>query len=109
MSTCFRTRYAKNTSPTLTTIRFSHYCEKARWALDVLQYTTTNAASDKSSEKEQTNNYGYVEHPHAVITHMVSSLRHTSGLSTSTPVYITQEKRVIKDSSDTVQYVSNEL
>ena len=100
ISTCFRTRYAKNALPTLITIRFSHYCEKGRWALDLLQH---------AAESTENSSHRYVEHPHSVLTHMVSSLWHTSGFSSSTPMYITRDKRVIKDSSDIMHYVSDEL
>ena len=109
ISSCFRTRYAKNALPTLITIRFSHYCEKARWALDLLQHATTQKSTDDSSEKIQNGLHCYVERPRSIMTHMVSSLWHTSGFSTSTPVYITRDKRVIKDSSNIMHYVSDEL
>ena len=102
MSTCCRTRYAKNALPTLITIRFSHYCEKGRWALDLLQHAGTQQSKEEST-------YRYVEYPRSVLTHMVSSLWHTSGFSSSTPIYITRDKRVIKDSSDIMHYVSDEL
>ncbi len=109
ISTCFRTRYAKNALPTLITIRFSHFCEKGRWALDLLQHTATQKLNDESSDKIQRNSHRYVEYPRSIMTHMVSSLWHTSGFSTSTPVYITRDKCVIKDSSDIMHYVSDEL
>ncbi|CAF3498469.1 unnamed protein product [Rotaria sp. Silwood1] len=40
---------------------------------------------------------------------MVSSLWHTNGFSSSTPVYITRDKHVLTDSSDIIQYASDEL
>jgi hypothetical protein len=40
---------------------------------------------------------------------MSLSLWHTNGFSSSTPVYITRDKHVLKDSSDIMHYVSDEL
>jgi len=57
----------------------------------------------------QKNSQRYIEHPHSVLTHMAFSLWHTSGFSSSTPVYITKDKHVLKDSSDIMHYVSDEL
>ncbi|UJR11217.1 hypothetical protein I4U23_015398 [Adineta vaga] len=104
ISSCFRTRYAKNALPTLITIRFSHYCEKARWALDLLQH-----ASTRHEDEKQKCSHNYVECARSILTHMVTSLWHTSGFSSSTPIYITQDKRVLKESSLIMHYVSDEL
>ena len=103
------TRYAKNALPTLITIRFSHYCEKARWALDVLQHAAVQKSTDEQSEKLEKNSHRYVECARSIHTHMTLSLWHTSGFSTSSPVYITRDKRVLKDSTDIMHYVSDEL
>jgi glutathione S-transferase len=109
ISSCFRTRYAKGALPTLITIRFSHYCEKARWALDLLQDATKHKTIDERSKKMQNDSQSYIEYPRSILTHMVSSLWHTSGFSSSTPIYITRDKNVLKDSSDIMHYVSDEL
>ena len=95
VSSCFRTRYGKNAPPALVTIRFSHYCEKARWALDLLQ--------------DADSSHRYVQRPRSILTHMASSLWHTGGISSSTPIYITKDKRVLKDSSTILHYVSDAL
>lgn len=63
---------------------------------------------NKSTNISNTSQY-YVEHPRSILTHMVSSLWHTSGFSSSTPVYITRDKHVLKNSSDIMHYVSDEL
>jgi glutathione S-transferase len=109
ISSCFRTRYAKTALPTLITIRFSHYCEKARWALDLLQDAATHESTHEQLEKIQNDSHHYIETPHSLLTHMPFSLWHTSGFSTSTPVYITRDKHVLKDSADIMHYVSDEL
>lgn len=100
ISTCLRTRYSKNALPTLITIRFSHYCEKARWVLDILRHAANETGNGS---------YDYVERPHSILTHMKSSFWHTNGFSSSTPIYITKDKNVLKDSSDIMHYVSDEL
>jgi hypothetical protein len=51
----------------------------------------------------------YIECPRSILTHMSLSLWHTNGLSSSTPVYITRDKHVLKDSSDIIHYVNDEL
>lgn len=40
---------------------------------------------------------------------MATSLWHTNGISSSTPIYITKDKRVLKESSLILRYVSDEL
>ena len=104
ISTCLRTRYAKNALPTLITIRFSHYCEKARWALDLLQ-----DAAVHQTDGQQTNSYEYVECARSILTHMATTLWNTNGISSSTPIYITKDKRVLKNSSLIMRYVSDEF
>ncbi|CAF1374751.1 unnamed protein product [Rotaria sordida] len=109
ISSCFRTRYAKDALPTLITIRFSHYCEKARWALDLLQHAASHKSTQEQLERIENDSHRYIEHSRSILTHMISSLWHTSGFSSSTPVYITRDKHVLKDSSDILHYVSDEL
>jgi hypothetical protein len=109
ISSCFRTRYAKDALPTLITIRFSNYCEKGRWALDLLQNAAAHKSTHDQPERMQNDSHRYIERSHSILTHMAFSLWHTSGLSSSTPVYITQDKHILKDSSDIMHYVSDEL
>jgi glutathione S-transferase len=77
--------YKTNKEGLLITIRYSHYCEKARWALD------------KSGIK-------YKEVSTIPILHFFSSIFHSSW-SSSTPVYVTEEKTPITDSSDILKYL----
>ena len=109
VSSCCRTQYAKNSLPTLITIRFSHYCEKARWALELLQNAACLMVGEEQQESSEISSHRYVERPRSILTHMVSSLWHTSGLSSSTPVYIKPNKHILKDSADIMHYVSDEL
>ena len=72
-------------SPRLITIRLSHFCEKARWALDHARVK-------------------YVEDGHAPIAHM----RFTKAVGgKSVPVYVDGEN-VLRDSTDIVLY-ANEI
>lgn len=109
ISSCCQTRYAKNALPTLITIRFSHYCEKARWALDLVKHVAAQSVTEELSKTTCPDSYRYIECSRSILTHMVSSLWHTSGFSSSTPIYITSEKIVLKDSSDIMHYASNQL
>ncbi len=109
ISSCFHTRYAKDALPTLITIRFSHFCEKARWALDRLRDAEAHSSVSGQYESKQSDSYNYVECSRSILTHMITSLWHTSGFSSSTPIYITNDKRVLKDSSTIMRYVSDEL
>ena len=78
------TQYSKNALPTLITIRFSHYCEKARWALDLVQHAAAQGSTGEQTKNVENNSYYYVEHPRSILTHMISSLWHTSEFSSST-------------------------
>ena len=69
-------------SPRLITFPISHYCEKARWALDRL-------------------NISYVEERHAPLFHRLAT-RRVGG--SSVPVLITQGK-VFTDSTDILKYL----
>lgn len=76
--------------PLLTTISFSHFCEKARFALDAV----CGAA-------------GYEEDAHLPILHMLWALLRTSGASSSTPaVHDRTSGRVIVGSSAILQWLS---
>lgn len=66
----------------LITIAFSHYCEKARWALD-------RAGID------------YVEEPHLPLFHYASTYR--SGRSRTVPMLV-DGKTVVRDSTDIVAW-----
>ncbi|CAF4228443.1 unnamed protein product [Rotaria socialis] len=86
VSSCFRTKYGKNALATLITTRFSHYCEKARWMLDLLQYVSARKSSSEQSENLHNDSHQYIECPRSILTRMVTSLWHTSEFSSSTPV-----------------------
>jgi glutathione S-transferase len=75
------------TTPRLITIGFSHYCEKARWALD-------RAEID------------YVEDDHAPVFHVAFSLR--AGGRRSTPA-LEAGGGVYHESSDIVRYADRQL
>lgn len=67
----------------LYTISFSHYCEKARWALDL------------SQER-------YREHGYAPMVHMLATLPRGGR---STPLMVTAEGTTLSDSSDILRYL----
>jgi glutathione S-transferase len=67
----------------LVTIPISHYCEKARWALD-------RAGVD------------YVEQPHLQLIHVVAARR--AGGRRSVPVLVTPDGSVLADSSDILRW-----
>ena len=67
----------------LYTISFSHYCEKARWALDL------------SGEP-------YREHGYAPMVHMLATLPRGGR---STPLLVTAEGKTLPDSSDILLYL----
>jgi glutathione S-transferase len=66
----------------LITIPFSHYCEKARWALDRV-------------------GVAYAEHGHLPLFHYVESMR--AGSSRTVPVLV-DGKTVVKDSTDIIAW-----
>lgn len=63
----------------LVTIPFSHYCEKARWALDHCRVA-------------------YVEDPHMPMLHWRAAMR--AGGGRTVPVLVTDDGRVLADSTD---------
>lgn len=67
----------------LITIPISHYCEKARWALERLRIT-------------------YIEEPHPPLFHRLATSR--NGRGTSVPVLVT-ERGTFGDSKDILQYL----
>ncbi len=67
----------------LITIGFSHYCEKARWALDYAGVP-------------------YVEDDHAPLFHWAASFG--AGGGRTVPVLVTPEEGVLKDSTDILAY-----
>lgn len=67
----------------LITIPISHYCEKARWALERLEIT-------------------YIEEPHPPLFHRLATSQ--SGRGTSVPVFVT-ETGTFSDSTDILQYL----
>jgi glutathione S-transferase len=69
-------------------IPYSHFCEKARLALDLCKID-------------------YVEHDHPPVLHMFSTLYHSSGNSTSTPLLVTDKKEVIQDSGDILKMLND--
>src|ERR1700716_658247 len=73
------------TTPRLMTIPISHYCEKARWALD------------RAGVR-------YTEVPHLQGYHLVASK--LAGGSGTTPVLITEDAGVLSESADVLAYAS---
>ncbi len=69
------------------TIPFSHYCEKARWALDRAGHS-------------------YHEEPHSPGFHRIATK--AVGAQGSVPVLVTAERRVIDDSTAILQHVGAE-
>jgi glutathione S-transferase len=69
----------------LITIPISHYCEKARWALERA-------------------GVGYTEVPHLQGIHVIASKR--AGGSGTTPVLVTEDAGVLGESADVVAYAS---
>jgi glutathione S-transferase len=72
----------------LVTIGISHFCEKARWALDRKQIP-------------------YREERHLQFVHIVASKR--AGGSGTTPVLVTTDKQVLSESADIVRWTDPEL
>lgn len=70
----------------LVTIPISHFCEKARWALD-------RAGVD------------YVEQPHLQLIHIVAARR--AGGGRTVPVFVTSDGHVIPDSSDILRWTDD--
>jgi glutathione S-transferase len=70
----------------LITIPISHYCEKARWALDRA-------------------GVGYTEVPHLQGFHIIASKR--AGGSGTTPVLVTDDAGVLGESADVVAYADS--
>ena len=62
-------------------IPYSHFCEKARLSLDLCKVD-------------------YIEHQTPPVIHMFSTLYHSNGTGTSTPLLITEEKKILQDSGD---------
>lgn len=76
--------------PLLTTIFFSHFCEKARFGLDAVR-----------------GREGYEEEAHLPLFHMFPALLRTSGASTSTPaLHDHASGRVIVGSGAILQWLS---
>jgi len=75
--------------PTLVTIPFSHYCEKARWALQV------SGGADKA----------FVEMGVSPILHFPTTFYLSGGRSSSTPMYVTPQKKVLTESSDILEHL----
>lgn len=72
----------------LVTIPISHFCEKARWALD-------RAGVD------------YVEQPHLQMIHMVAAKR--AGGGRTVPVFVTADGQVVPDSSDILRWADTQV
>lgn len=68
----------------LVTIPFSHYCEKARWALDRARVA-------------------YVEEPHVPMFAWAPALR--AGKKRTVPVFVTEDDEVLADSHDILTWV----
>ncbi|CAF1965820.1 unnamed protein product [Rotaria magnacalcarata] len=77
--------------------------------LDLLQHVSAHKSTSKQSESLHNDSHQYIECPRSILTHMVTSLWHTSEFLSSTPVCIRRDKNVLKDSSDIMHYVSGEL
>lgn len=70
----------------LVTIRFSHYCEKARWALDRARVP-------------------YVEEPHPPMLSWRSTFG--AGGKRTAPVFVTKEGRVLAESTEILEYADH--
>lgn len=91
ISSLFHTPFASKL-PTLVTIGFSHYSEKARWALDLIDPLGQH----------------YEEIACSPATYMFRTLLYTSGKSQSCPLFITPDKKVLMTSQGVIQYCSDE-
>jgi hypothetical protein len=69
-------------------IPYSHFCEKARLALDLCKVD-------------------YVEHDHPPVLHMFSSLYNSSGKETSTPLLVNDKKELLQDSGDILKLLND--
>jgi glutathione S-transferase len=72
----------------LVTIPISHFCEKARWALD-------RAGAS------------YVEQPHLQLVHIVAARR--AGGRRSVPVFVSDDGEVVADSTDILRWADRRL
>lgn len=77
---------ARSSSYRLITIPISHYCEKARWALDWLQIP-------------------YVEERHVPFFHRLATRRHSAK---SVPVLVTEDGALV-DSTDILRYLDGKI
>ena len=69
----------------LITIPFSHYCEKARWALE-------------------RGRVGFREEPHAPFFSRLATRRH-GGKASTVPVFVKDDKTLLTDSTDILHFV----
>lgn len=94
-------------SYTLHTIRFSHFCEKGRWALDILRHIEDRRGI------QALNSFDYVEVNHPPVTHAVPILFRSLKRATSTPLFEisngTSEHVVIQESDDILEWADRRL
>lgn len=79
--------FRKQRIPTLFTIGFSHYCDKVRWALELIS------------------GYDFEERPYLPLVHIPMVLAHTGGKNTMTPTLVTQDGRPHTNSTDILHYL----
>lgn len=79
--------FRKQEKPILLTIGFSHYCDKVRWALELI------------------NGYDFEERPYLPLFHIPVLLMYTGGKRTMTPTLVTQDGRPHSNSSDIFHYL----
>ena len=79
--------FLKQRKPTLLTIGFSHYCDKVRWALELIS------------------GYDFEERPYLPLLHMPMLLLYTGGKNTMTPTLLTEDGRPHANSTDILHYL----
>lgn len=79
--------FRKQRKPTLLTIGYSHYCDKIRWALELIS------------------GYDFEERPFLSILHMPMVLTLTGGRNTMTPTLVTQDGRLHTNSTDILHFL----
>lgn len=98
----------------LITIRWSHYCEKARFMCYLLQSTAQYAYQNKLITEQQLMNYSYMEQSHTAILHIPYVYYATGGRSSHAPVLVTSPdntgRRCVKYCSvEITEYIDTQL
>ena len=79
--------FRKQRKPTLLTIGFSHYCDKVRWALELIR------------------GYDFEERPYLPLFHIPAVLLYTGGKKTMTPTLLTHDGRPHTNSTDILHHL----